>query len=164
MVSVSFRAGEITNMGIRRWHLLIIAGCWSLIPISSPVLADFDAALVAYHKGNFTEAFKQLQPVETQGDPDAQLLLGFMYLDAEGVKRNLKTAAYWIQKSADQGHESAEYHLGLLYEHGKGVDRNISIAALSSSAGQAGRGGTRLLCGLGVKQDAARLEPQPCSF
>lgn len=104
---------------IRHWRLLITFTCWTLIPISSPVLADFDTALTAFKKGNSTEAFKQLHPLEKQGDPQSQSLLGIMYLEGEGVKQNYKTAAQWFQKSAEQGDELAEYNIGLLYERGK---------------------------------------------
>ena len=113
---------------IHSWHLWVIISCWTLLPISSPVFANFDTALTAYKKGNFTEAFKQLQPLEERGDPQSQLLLGVMYLHGEGVQRNDKTAAQWFRKSAEQGDETAEYNLGLLYEHGKGVLRDMSQA------------------------------------
>ena len=116
-------------MAIRRWHLWIIIGWWTLIPISSPALADFDTALTAFKKGNFTEAFKQLQPLEKQDDPRAQLLLGVMYLEGDGVKRNYETAGRWLRKSADQGNETAASKLELLYERGKGAPRYMSQAA-----------------------------------
>ena len=116
-------------MAIRHWHLSIIIGCWSIFSTSSPVLANFDTALIAYKNGNFTEAFKQLQPLEEQSHPQSQLLLGVMYLESEGVKRNYQTAAQWFRKSAEQGDETAEYNLGLLYKRGKGVPRDMSKAA-----------------------------------
>ncbi|MDO8355530.1 MAG: tetratricopeptide repeat protein [Nitrospirota bacterium] len=115
-------------MAIRHWHLSIIIGCWSIFSTSSPVLANFDTALIAYKNGNFTEAFKQLQPLEEQSHPQSQLLLGVMYLEGEGVKRNYQTAAQWFRKSAEQGDEIAEFNLGLLYERGKGVPRDMSQA------------------------------------
>lgn len=120
---------EMMSVAIHHWHRWIIIGWWILIPISSPALADFDTALTAFKKGNFTEAFKQLQPLEQQGDPRAQLLLGVMYLGGDGVKRNYETAARWFRKSAEQGDETAAYKLGLLYERGKGVPRDMSQAA-----------------------------------
>lgn len=42
-----------------------------------------------------------------QGDRWAQYLLGVRYRDGDGVRRNRRWAAFWLEKAADQGEEEA---------------------------------------------------------
>ena len=43
-----------------------------------------------------------------QGYPTAQLVLGYNYLDGNGVERDKEQAAYWFKQAADQGNEQAK--------------------------------------------------------
>lgn len=54
------------------------------------------------------------------GEAEAMYLLGFMYLDGEGVTQDLaQTEALWL-KAAEQDFELAAYSLGSFYLHGYG--------------------------------------------
>jgi TPR repeat protein len=73
-------------------------------------------------------AFAQDNYVDTRhaaekGDPNAQLKLGLMYLNGEGVAQNNFEAAKWVRKSAEQGNAEAQFYLGLGYA--TGIKRSI---------------------------------------
>jgi len=50
-----------------------------------------------------------------QGDAAAQLMLGEMYRDGEGVTQSDSTAIYWYEKAANQGSAAAQFNLDLMY-------------------------------------------------
>ena len=64
----------------------------------------------------------------TQGDPEAQLLLGQRYAEGDGVIKNDKEAAKWFALSAKQGLSEAEYHYGLMLLKGRGVVQDYRAA------------------------------------
>lgn len=57
------------------------------------------------------------------GDPNAQFLLARLYLDGNGVERDARQAARWLNLAAEKGHSSAQAMLGQLLTHGEGVPR-----------------------------------------
>ena len=95
----------------------------------STAFADYQAAYAAYRNGNFTETLRQLEPLDQQGNPHAQYLLGEIYRDGQGVSRNLNTAASWYRRAAEQGDESAQLALAQMYERGEGVQQSYAKAA-----------------------------------
>ncbi|PWU04580.1 MAG: hypothetical protein C5B51_16465 [Terriglobia bacterium] len=67
---------------------------------------------------------RSLRERADRGDAKAQLKLGEMYRDGEGVPQDSKEAAKWYRMAADQGDARAQYSLGLAYEKGKGVTQD----------------------------------------
>jgi TPR repeat protein len=65
-----------------------------------------------------------IKALAEQGNQNAQNELGIKYLSGEGVQKNRKTGAYWIEEAAKQGHIEAQNRLGKLYRHGVGVEKN----------------------------------------
>jgi TPR repeat protein len=63
-----------------------------------------------------------------KGDVNAQWVLGFMYLNGEGMPQNYKQAAYWLTKAADQGFALAQFNLGFMYDNGEGVSQDYEKA------------------------------------
>jgi TPR repeat protein len=59
-----------------------------------------------------------------QGNAEAQLKLGIMYYQGEGVSPDHAEAAKWLRKAADQGNAEAQLKLGFLYHEGDGVPTN----------------------------------------
>lgn len=115
-----------------KYRLAIFSLC-SLIFLTaladSTAFADYQAAYAAYRNGNFTETLRQLEPLDQQGNPHAQYLLGEIYRDGQGIPRNLNTAASWYRRAAKQGDESAQLALAQMYERGEGVQQNYAKAA-----------------------------------
>lgn len=89
-----------------------------------PALADFQAGLDAYQKGDYLEAAKQWRPLADQGDAVAQYNLGLLYLDGHGVPQNIAEAANWFRRAAEQDYTQAQHNLGAMYGSGQGVKRD----------------------------------------
>ena len=71
------------------------------------------------------EAFFQEQLLEANlGNAEAQLNLGLLYDNGEGVPENNAEAAKWYRKAANQGNTGAQYNLGVKYYNGEGVPEN----------------------------------------
>lgn len=82
---------------------------FSALPLASVVCFAQPAALLKSTK---------------QGDAEAQLKLGFMFRQGQGVAQNDAEAARWYQRSAEQGHASAQLNLGFNLSQGQGVVQN----------------------------------------
>ncbi|MDR3390420.1 MAG: tetratricopeptide repeat protein [Sulfuriferula sp.] len=63
-----------------------------------------------------------------QGNPYAQMALGDLYEQGEGVAKNLKLAADWREKAAKRGNVQAQLKLGQMYLAGVGVDKDLNKA------------------------------------
>jgi hypothetical protein len=88
------------------------------------------------------EAFimENLMPAR-QGDPQAQLFVGFLYETGQGVRQDYSEAVRWYRKAAEQGNTIAQIQLGNMYRLGKGVSQSYVMAYLwydiSSRSGNA---------------------------
>nr|MCH9670310.1 sel1 repeat family protein [Gammaproteobacteria bacterium] len=102
---------------------LLAIGAWAL-GVAVPAVADYEAGLRAWEKGDFASALVELRKSADAGDKRAQDHLGMMFEDGEGVPRSNQTAAYWYQQSAEQGHAQAQLNLGRMYRNGKGVPQD----------------------------------------
>ena len=58
------------------------------------------------------------------GDVYAQVEMGNMYAEGDGVEQDFAEAAKWYRKAADQGYDFAQYLIGGLYKQGKGVPQD----------------------------------------
>jgi TPR repeat protein len=89
--------------------------------------------------GDYTKALKAIEPMAMQGVAKAQLLLGLMYSDGLGVKRNNAEAFKWLHKAGEQDQISAFYPLYDIYRKGKGVKKdNIEAVKWLRKAGEQG--------------------------
>ena len=59
-----------------------------------------------------------------QGNSSAQLNLGLMYDEGQGVLQDYKEAVKWYRLAAEQGYSKAQYNLGLMYYKGLGVPQD----------------------------------------
>ena len=120
-------------------HLAFIA----LLPLAGvPALADFQAGVDAYQKGDYTTAVNEWRPLAEQGDALAQYNLGLLYLDGHGVPQSAAEAANWFRRAAEQDYMQAQHNLGAMYGSGQGVKRDyvqaykwLNICAAKGNAG-----------------------------
>ena len=63
-----------------------------------------------------------------QGDSSAQLDLGFMYGNGEGVLKDAAEAVRWYRLAAEQGNAIAQYNLGVMYGNSAGVLKDSVLA------------------------------------
>ena len=77
--------------------------------------ADLGSARRAYETKNYAAAFKEASPLAEGGEPEAQLLLGRMYMLGQGVLKDLDLAVKWFKTSGEQGNPEAQFFLGSIY-------------------------------------------------
>jgi len=73
-----------------------------------------DAGVAAYLGRDYDKAQGFWQPAADRGNPDAQFFIGGLYLDGNGVDRDLIAAHVWFARAADRGHARAADQLALL--------------------------------------------------
>ncbi|HZP89003.1 MAG TPA: tetratricopeptide repeat protein [Burkholderiales bacterium] len=74
------------------------------------------------------EAVATLAPAAAQGDSEAALFLGNIYLYGSGVGQDLDAARKYLELAARDGRRDALYNLGAIYDKGIGVERNVQEA------------------------------------
>lgn len=78
-----------------------------------------------YFRSDYDRALFWLETYKTKDIPEAQWLLGEIYLSNE---RNKNRAVDPLSFAASSGHMSAQYTLGTLYFKGDGVVKNLQVA------------------------------------
>jgi len=76
-----------------------------------------------------SEDIKLKISVAENGDVEAQLNLGLLYFNGQGVSKDYAEAYKWWQKAAEQGRPEAQFMVGVLFFNGQGVSRDASEAA-----------------------------------
>lgn len=56
-----------------------------------------------------------------QGNVSSQTMIGIMYLNGEGVSKDLQQSFIWFEKAAKQGDSVAQTNIGMMYDLGQGV-------------------------------------------
>lgn len=96
-----------------------------------PVLAYADdPGQNAYDRKDYKAAIGYWKPLATKGDIDAQVQLGNMYFNGEGVPQDGAKAAAWFRMAALQGDVEAQIFLGDMYRDGDGVTQDKAEAAI----------------------------------
>ena len=93
----------------------------------------------------------------------AEVNLGSLYFNGQGVARDYREAAKWDRRAADQGLAPAQANLGLMYIHGQGVEvdyvegqRLLRLAADQNFAPALNALGDLFAEGTGVDQNYAQ--------
>ena len=68
---------------------------------------DLEAGVAAYKRGDYAAALSELRPLAEQGRATAQLALGVMYTNGEGVAQDYIQAHMWLSLAASQGEKGA---------------------------------------------------------
>ncbi len=79
----------------------------------------FEAETAAAHIAELTQR-------ANEGDGEAALELGVLYLTGETIQKDDTQAAHWFSLGADVGNADALYNLGLCYLNGEGVEADAS--------------------------------------
>lgn len=113
-------------------HAAALDSLWSLLDEDIP--GDIDEAVAWFsmlaekgdaamkwrlaewlHENEWPEAIKWYHKAAEQGQPDAQRTLGDLYLEGDGVDRNLNEACSWYFRAAEQGDADAQYGWWSIY-------------------------------------------------
>jgi uncharacterized protein len=78
--------------------------------------------------GSFTEEMKTTFTSGATGDPNAQAVIGTLYLQGNGVPANPSEAIHWYEKSASNGNATAAMTLAHLYARGEHIDKDNDAA------------------------------------
>ena len=105
----------------------------SLIVLTSASNADSFAdtlkpGIKEHWLGNYTEALEILKPLAANGDDEAQLYLGLMFRNGEGVEIDNFKAFKFFEQSAEQGNAWSQKHLAWMYIDGKGILKDYKQA------------------------------------
>ena len=84
----------------------------------------FHTALNTFNEKEFETAYQLFFELAGKGVAEAQINLGMMFENGQGVSQDFKEAVRWYRLAADQGLTKAQYNLGLMYAQGKGVDKD----------------------------------------
>ena len=76
---------------------------------------DFDSAMRAYEKGEYATALTEFTAVAEQGNQEAQLIVGKMYMIGQEVEKDSEQAIHWFKAAAGQGNTDAQFFLGAIY-------------------------------------------------
>ncbi len=125
-------------------------------PDASHALSE---GIAAYRDKNYSLAFEVLGPLAEAGQVRAQVTLGLMYEQGEGVARNVAQAVQWFERAAQNGNATLRHDLAVKYFKGEGIPQDYAAAAkwwkLSAADGLAQSQydlGVLFYRGLGVEQ------------
>jgi hypothetical protein len=134
------------------WKQLGLAGlaCIAALLAGSASAGEVDAGAAAYGRGDYASALAVWLPLAQHGDVAAELRVGQMLRDRQGVRwRDFEGAAAWFRRAAAQGSVEAQYALGRLHYEGFLVPRNTwEMEAMLRAA--AAQGDARAELTLGV--------------
>lgn len=77
---------------------------------------------------NVCGTVQNCQQMASQGNANAQFLLGKMYYQGSGVEQNNNKAFELFMQAAKQGHVTAEAYVGRCFYYGAGVQRDYDQA------------------------------------
>ena len=89
-----------------------------------------DLAFGAFQRGYYLTALRQaMKRIEADSnDAPAMALMGELYRDGLGLRRNLEEATRWYRLAADRGDPPAAFALALAYLQGQGVQQDVKAA------------------------------------
>jgi len=99
-----------------------------LLSTGSAFAGALEDCAAAYDRRDYAAAVQLCRPLAEKGDARAQLSLGGMYYNGQGVQRDYAEAAEWTRKAAEQGYAPAQADLGVLYWNGQGVPQDVVLA------------------------------------
>jgi peptidoglycan hydrolase-like protein with peptidoglycan-binding domain len=105
-MQTDIRAGRERNRRRLAPALAAILALTGLIA-ATPVLADYNDGITAYENRDYTTAQRELQPLADRGDPRAQRLVGLMYRDGLGVRKDQIRAYMWFDLAAQRNQYGA---------------------------------------------------------
>jgi TPR repeat protein len=81
----------------------------------------------AYDRKDYAAALQPCLSLAEHGDARAQLRLGGICYNGQGVQQDYAEAAKWTRKAAEQGYTPAQTHLGVPYWNGQGVQQDVVL-------------------------------------
>ena len=108
----------------------------SLLMTGLAIAGSFEDATKAYERGDYKTAYRLFKPLAEQGNPDAQLMLGFMYDQGQGVPQDYAEMEKWYRRAAKQGSIAAQSTLRLMEERAEKEKWHRGAAEPQNAAAQ----------------------------
>ena len=86
----------------------------------------FTEASNLHDRGQLSAAFKRFLEAAKAGDLGAQFMLGNLYSDGDGVKKDRDAALYWYRKAYRRGFGPAASNIGVLYRDEGKLNRALT--------------------------------------
>lgn len=135
----------------------------ALMALGSVGMAGKAEGMTQYQRGQYGVALYELEGVALQGDREASLLVGLMYLRGQGTEKNFEKAVYWLQEASRLGSAEAYGHLAEMYLAGTELPQSDQDAFYNAdTAAKEGYVPAQLLLGKlylegrGIEQDASQ--------
>lgn len=88
---------------------------------------QFDAGRTSFVEGDYHQAFRRLQPLAQQNNPEAQYAIGYMYFYGLGTVQDHQRAMQWIGAAARSGQPQAKKALSDLSNYDSNSRRGFTI-------------------------------------
>ena len=115
---------EACNTAMKR----VTAFAVLLVVLAAPAWAGWDEGVAAHKRGDYVTALREFRVLAGQGNAIAQVAVGLMYHNGQGVPQDYAEAVKWYRKAANQGYAPAQYNLGVMYGKGQGVPQDYAEA------------------------------------
>jgi len=74
------------------------------------------------------QTLEEMISLANEGIPSYQCMLGYKYLEGDGVEKNVREAVKWFTLAADNGDVYAAYTLGRTFHAGDGIPQDYAEA------------------------------------
>lgn len=74
------------------------------------------------------QTLEEMISLANEGISSYQCMLGYKYLDGDGVEKNIPEAVKWFKMAADNGDVYAAYTLGRTFHSGEGIPQDYAEA------------------------------------
>ena len=160
---LALRSSSRCGPTMKRITTLFASGVLALGLSGVARAGPFEDAQAADQKGDYATEMRILRPLAEQGNALAELGLGVMYANGQGVPQDYAQAVVWCRKAAEQGDADAQTIVGVMYVNGHGVPQDYTQALIwYRKAADQGNGQAQFGLGLiyanghGVPQDYVR--------
>src|ERR1700726_918941 len=96
----------------------------TVVPTPTPDDPNVDLVYGLYQRGMYKSAFNLASMRAAAGDTKAMTMLGELYANALGVKRDFAKAADWYKRAADGGDREGMFALAMMRPSGRGGATN----------------------------------------
>ncbi len=93
-----------------------------------PVFPQDEPPPTSGDTSEISDAIAELMKKAEQGDASAQVNLGSIYYNGQGVPQDYKEALRWYLSAAEQGNATAQFNMGVIYYKGQGVNQGYKEA------------------------------------
>lgn len=98
----------------------------------APTWADLMQAITLYRQGRYTAVYREVLPLAEAGVPQAQVFIGFLLYEGNGVPQDREQSHEWFHRAAAQGEALALYNLGVMHATGSNaIPRDYTEANLA---------------------------------